>query len=75
MESRIKINVDATVFSEDRAAGIGFVARNSNGEFLWAASLPPIHTKALAVEALTLRMALILAKVLGINEVELETNA
>lgn len=52
MESYVKINFYAAVFSDDRAAGIGIVARNSIGEFLWAASLPFNHTQALVVEGL-----------------------
>lgn len=50
-------------------------ARNSNGGFLWVADLPLNHTKAFIVDAIALSLAIFLAIRLGINKVELETDA
>lgn len=51
----IKINVDATIFVDDKVARVGIVARGNHSEFLWVATMPIIHTKAFIVEALALK--------------------
>lgn len=65
-EDWIKINMDATIFRENMAAGVGIVTRIIQGHFQWAATLRFIHEKAFVVEGLALRLAMVIASKLEI---------
>nr|XP_023927486.1 uncharacterized protein LOC112038880 [Quercus suber] len=69
----VKVNFDGAVFSQDGLAGIGVIIRNEQGLVMAALSQQiPSPTSVEMVEVLAARQAVLFAKELGFDKVELE---